>query len=180
MLYNRYKSSALINEGVILLAIKNESKIHEALNDSNRAMIEHRATWFYMLLDEARKKGLDWDDFARKAIFRCGCFHGDAKFTKTSDLKQFAGEFANEAVKKIFEMDVKEVSDDRFVVEFHYCPLVAAWLKQTSDEKDIAHLCDIAMDGDRGIVNMFPGFEFNLGETIAAGGKVCHIEIKKK
>lgn len=162
------------------MAIRNENRIHEAQNDMNRGFIEHRATWFYLLLDEARKRGLDWDDFARKAIFRCGCFHGETKFSKTDDLKQFAGEFANETVKKIFEMDIREVSDDRFVVEFHYCPLVAAWLKQTDNEEDIAHLCDIAMDGDRGIVDVFPGFEFQLGETIAAGGHVCRIEVTRK
>jgi hypothetical protein len=145
-----------------------------------RNAIEHRATWFYLLLDEAEQAGVDWEKIGRQAIFRCGCFHGHSKFTPTADLREFAIEFANENVKKIFEMDIKEMSDDRFYVEFNYCPLVTAWLKQTKDEKKIEMLCDIAMDGDRGIINEFPSFEFRLGDTIAKGGKVCGVEIVKK
>lgn len=162
------------------MAIKNVSRIDDELTNTYRSMFEHRATWLYFLLDEARKRGLDWDDFARKAIFRCGCFHGQTKFSATEDLKKFAGEFANDVVRKVFEMEIKEMSDDRFVVEFNYCPLVAAWMKQTDNEEDIAHLCDIAMDGDRGIISMFRKFEFDLQDTIAKGGNVCRIVITKK
>lgn len=160
--------------------IKNTCQINEKATNDLRAAFEHRATWFYLLLDEARKKGLEWDDFARAAIFKCGCFHGDIKFSKTADLQKFANEFANDNVKKIFEMDIQELTDSKFVVEFNYCPLVAAWQKLTDNEADIAHLCDIAMEGDRGIVHEFPGFTFDLGETIAAGGNVCRITITKE
>ena len=47
------------------------------------------------------------------------------------------------------------------------------------DEKKIEKLCDIAMDGDRGVRSAFPKFTFELGETIAKGGKVCEIVIRK-
>ncbi len=161
------------------MTIKNQSTVNEEQVNNMRSAIEHRATWFYLLLDEARKKGLDWDDFARKAIFRCGCFHGDIKYTKTDDMKVFAFEFANDLYKKIFEMDIKEVTADGFVVEFHYCPLVNAWSKLTQDEKEIDHLCDIAMDGDRGIVSV-KGLNMDLQDTIAKGGSGCKIVISKK
>lgn len=162
------------------MIIKNESTINEKHINDLRAAFEHRATWFYLLLDEARKKGLDWDDFARKAIFQCGCFHGDNKFSDTTDMTVFAHEFANDLGKKIFEMNIKEVSDDKFVVEFNYCPLVNAWMKLNVNEEEIAHLCDIAMEGDRGIIDTFEGFKMDLPETIANGGKVCRIIITKK
>jgi len=55
------------------MPIKNEDSIRDEHTRDVRAAIEHRATWFYCLLDEAGKKGLDWEDFARKAIFRVGC-----------------------------------------------------------------------------------------------------------
>ncbi len=158
------------------MAIQNTATVSEQRVDM-RAAIEHRATWFYLLLDEAEKAGLPWEEVARKAIRRCGVFHGDTKLTRTEDLQAFAKEFASEPYAKIFEMDVKEVSHERFHVEFHYCPLVAAWLKQTKDEQKIDRLCDIAMDGDRGIISTFPTFRFELGETIAQGGKVCKIVI---
>jgi hypothetical protein len=141
-----------------------------------RGAIEHRAAWFFLLIDEARKKGLDLS-FAHDAIFRCGCFHGDGKFPKTDDLRVFGKAFANDNVVKIFEMDVQENTKDRFYVEFHYCPLVAAWQKLGASEEFIRDLCDIAMDGDRGIVSRYENFEFHLGETIAKGDKACQITI---
>jgi|SRR5690554_666297 len=162
------------------MTIKNKAKIDEGHINDLRGAFEHRATWFYLLLDEARKKGLDCDDFARDAIFKCGCFHGNNKFSNTDDLKKFAGEFAGEMAKKVFEMDVVELTDHKFVVEFHYCPLVAAWLKMTDNEEEIAHLCDIAMDGDRGILSTFNKFKFDLQKTIASGGDVCRVVITKE
>jgi hypothetical protein len=156
-----------------------KTKADQKTSDLRNAY-EHRATWFYLLLDEAEKAGADWETIGRNAVLRCGCFHGKAKFTPTNDLKKFATEFASENAKMIFEMDIKEMSENRFYVEFNYCPLVSAWLKQTDDEKKIATLCDIAMEGDRGIVKQFPDFEFRLGDTIAKGGKVCCVEIIKK
>lgn len=157
------------------MTITNQAKIKEDHVEDVRAAIGHRATWFYFLLDEARKKGLDWDDFARKAIFRTGCLLGEGNFTKTADLKTFAKEFANDLERRIFETEVLEATADRLVVEFNYCPLVSAWMKLTDDENEIAHLCDIAMEGDRGIVSIFPGFRLELQETIASGGNVCRL-----
>jgi hypothetical protein len=58
------------------MTIKNEAKIREPHVEEMRSAIEHRATWFYLLLDEARKNGLAWDDFARKAVFQTGCLQG--------------------------------------------------------------------------------------------------------
>jgi hypothetical protein len=146
--------------------------------DDLRAAIEHRAAWLYELVAEAEKAGLD-TGFAHRAIFNCGCFHGETKFTKTGDLAAFAREFANPNVREIFEMEVT-VGDRELAADFHYCPLVASWLKLTGDEKKIAELCDIAMDGDRGIAARFGAFEFSLGQTIAKGDKICQIRFKKK
>lgn len=143
-----------------------------------RDAIEHRATWFYYLIEEAQKRGLDYD-FARDAIYSCGCFHGDNKYTKTDDFEKFAPEFANDNVRGIFDMDV-DVKPEEMNIEFHYCPLVNAWKKLTDDPEKIAMLCDIAMDGDRGIASTFPDFEFNLGKTIAKGDPVCEVCFKKK
>lgn len=143
-----------------------------------RAALEHRATWFYFLIDEAKKRGLDYD-FARAAIRACGCFHGTERYTQTDDLEAFASEFANENVRNIFEMDITTTPDEMNII-FHYCPLVTAWRKLTDNKEVIATLCDIAMDGDRGIADVFPAFEFHLGKTIAKGDDVCEACFKKK
>lgn len=162
------------------MAIKNKASIKEPHIEDIRSAIEHRATWFYLFLYEARKKGLDLEKIARKAVFHTGCLHGKNKFTKTTDLRQFAGEFSNDLEKKIFEQNILEITEDRFVIEFNYCPLVAAWTTLTNDEKEIAYLCDIAMEGDRGIISEFPDFQLDLQETIASGSDVCRLVITKK
>ena len=140
------------------MPITNSPTVNEPHVNDMRSALEHRATWFYLLLEEMEKAGLDWEALGRKAVTRCGVIHGDTKFTKTDDLKAFGKEFANALYAKIFEMDVQELSDETFQVEFHYCPHVAAWQKLTRDEQKIEKLCDIAMDGDRGILATFPSF----------------------
>lgn len=142
-----------------------------------RDAIEHRASWMYLLIKEAQKKGLD-TSFAHDAIKACGCFHGDNKYTKTDDLMAFAPEFANQNVVDIFQMDVK-TSPEEMAIDFHYCPLVSAWKKLGATDEECAELCQIAMDGDRGIASTFPYFEFNLGKTIAAGDDICEVRFKK-
>lgn len=162
------------------MTIKNAKKKQEAPHIKDlRDAFEHRALWFYLVLDEARKKGLDWEDFARKAIHRCGCFHGEVRLPETDDLKEFAEAFATSNVKDIFEMDVT-VNEKELVIDFNYCPLVSAWLKQTDNEKDIDQLCDLAMEGDRGIIDVFPKFKMDLQQTIAAGAEKCRLVISKE
>ncbi len=162
------------------MSIVNKPSKSDTLTDKLRGAIEHRAAWMYLLMDEARKRGLEWKDFARQAILRCGRFHGETKFHSESDLEKFGKAFANPDVVNIFEMDVKEASKDRLYIEFHYCPLVTAWQKLGASDADCEVLCDIAMDGDRGIVEACPNFKFHLGDTIAKGGKCCQVTVERK
>lgn len=146
------------------------------VTDLMRGAIEHRATWFYLVSEEARKKGLDPKDFGRKAITACGVFHGNNKFHRTDDLKTFIEEFAASPTKEIFDMDVQMAADGKTCdIYFHYCPLVNAWKKLGATKEDIEMYCDIAMDGDRGITSTYPNFKFTLGDTIAQGHETCHI-----
>ena len=145
-----------------------------------RNFIEHRATWMGLLIDEAKKAGLS-TEFAHNAIRRCGCFHGLNKYSRTDDLTVFAPEFANKDVVDIFEMEILESSKKALNINFHYCPLLAAWRKLGLPEEDMPELCDIAMDGDRGIISTYAdeGFSFKLGKTLAKGDDVCEIRISK-
>ena len=158
--------------------IKNNKTDQGAHIEELRAAIEHRATWFALLVDEAKKRGLDLS-FARDAIYRCGGFHGEVKLPRTDDLKEFTEAFLPENTRKVFEMET-DVTDDELVVTFHYCPLVEAWQKLEVSEVDIADYCDIAMDGDRGIVSTYENFEYRLGDTIAKGADSCQLFITKK
>ena len=154
----------------------------EQVNNLRKAY-EHRAIWMGLILDEAEKAGLDWENVARKAINRCGFFHGGqiAELMENEEnLNEFSERFLSEMSRKIFEVDVKELTDDTFAVEFNYCPLVSGWLKQEFNDEKIEKLCDIAMDGDRGIGECFKNFEFQLGKTIAQGHSVCEVSFHKK
>jgi len=52
-------------------------------------------------------------------------------------------------------------------------------MKMGKNPEELDLLCDIAMDGDRGIGSRFPDFEFKLGKTIAQGNPVCQIRFDK-
>ena len=143
-----------------------------------RKAIEHRATWMYLLLKEARERGLAWDEFARPAIFATGCLNGQKKLAKMKDpsnMAEFSTVFAGETSRGVFEMEVVKQDEDGYHLDFHYCPLVTAWKELGATQEEIEQLCDIAMDGDRGVADQFPEFEFSLGDTIAEGGSVCQI-----
>jgi hypothetical protein len=147
-----------------------------------RKAIEHRATWMYQLLKEARKRGLAWDEFARPAIFQTGCISGQKKLERMkdpADMIEFSTVFAGETSRAVFEMEVVKADEEGYHLDFHYCPLVTAWQKLGAAQEEIEQLCDIAMDGDRGVAAQFPQFEFSLGKTIAEGESVCQIRFDK-
>lgn len=150
----------------------------------NRNAIEHRATWMGLIMDEAKKAGIDLEQVARKAVGRCGCFHGanvyKKNMKKAESLSAFADVFSSELTLKSFDMEIIERTDEKFLIHFHYCPLVSAWQKQGFADKDIDLYCDIAMDGDRQIAASFDTFDFKLGKTIAKGDKVCEVCFFKK
>ena len=121
-----------------------------------RQLLEHRALWLYLLTDEAAKAGADPAAFAPAAVKRCGLFQGAelvAKGGGTNSLKSLKKGLFGKPAQMVFEMDVKDVQDDRFELEFHYCPLVKAWQKQGCTDEEISNLCDWAMCGDRGTVS---------------------------
>ena len=78
----------------------------------------------------------------------------------------------------VFEMNILAVSDNELSIDFGYCPLVAAWQKLGCSDEQIERLCDIAMEGDRGIARSFGG-KLELGETIAEGHNKCQLRFIK-
>lgn len=148
-----------------------------------RTAIEHRATWFYLLLKEVEKRGLDMEEVGRAAIYNCGCFHGVEKILKNcenpDDMRSFLKVFADETGQKVFEMEILKNDEDTLNIDFHYCPLVSAWQKLGATAEELPLLCDIAMDGDRGICSKMNGYKFELGKVIAKGEGICEIRISK-
>lgn len=155
-----------------------DSVPRETLIAEIRKAIEHRATWMYLLLKEARERGLDWDDFAREAVHTTGTIHGGKRRETMQDptsMLEFSRTFCAGNSRDVFEMEVLKADEEGYYLDFHYCPLVSAWEKLGASREEIEHLCDIAMDGDRGKADQFPEIEFTLGKTIAEGHPVCQL-----
>jgi hypothetical protein len=173
------------------MSITNETKKNGFIIRNLRNFFEHRALWMYFLCDEARKAGAKPEQFAAAAIRRCGYFHGARAVTGIdagNAAENVKGGTSCKLLKKklfpgpgqaIFEMKILRLTDDNFDVDFHYCPLVAAWKKQGCSDEECDKMCDWAMEGDRGIGEMF-GCELELPKTIAKGDGVCQIRFKRK
>ncbi|MBC8570716.1 L-2-amino-thiazoline-4-carboxylic acid hydrolase [Zongyangia hominis] len=160
--------------------IKNEVSLHEEKVDINRSAIEHRATWMGLIYDEAKKAGADAEAICRAAVKRCGLFHGAGykeRCEGSLDCRVFKGIFLPELATKTFEMETEQDENNVFVT-FHYCPLVSAWQKLGFDDETCQILCDIAMDGDRGIAEA-NGLHFDLSDTIAAGCPTCKLHLSR-
>jgi hypothetical protein len=160
--------------------IKNYPKHKNKIIKAVRGMLEHRATWLYLLLDEAEKRGINSEDFAKAAITRCGCFQGEQLIAEvgTKSLKRLKKKLFTLPARMVFEMKILTCTDDQLDIDFHYCPLVAAWQSHGITDEQIAKLCDIAMQGDRGLARSF-GCKLELGETIAKGYRKCEIRFKR-
>jgi hypothetical protein len=146
-----------------------------------RNAFEHRATWMYMLLDEAKKADADHEKIGRNAVFRCGVSTAEGKITRQADiadLRSFYVPFMPESTRRVFEADPTEMSKDKLTIEFHYCPLVSAWQKLGCADDEIALLCDIAMEGDRGIAQSC-GYDLKIVSKIAEGDPVCKLEFAR-
>ena len=160
--------------------IVNVSKRNNYVIKSIRGTLEHRATWLYLLLKEAEKNGVKWEDIGYPATHACGNMQGK-DFSEQAKSKSFKGlkkVLFTLPAQMVFDMKILECTDDTLSIDFEYCPLVAAWQKLGCTDEEIARLCDIAMEGDRGIAESFGG-KMELGETIATGYKKCQIRFKK-
>jgi len=147
-----------------------------------REQLEHRALWMYLLCDEAKKKGLNPEDYAPAAIRRCGLYQGGNLRQKAGggdSLKGLKKVLFTKPAQLVFEMDVLKSTDDELNIDFHYCPLVKAWQKAGCTDEEIATLCDIAMCGDHGIGEAY-GAVLDLPKCIAKGDDICSLRYHKK
>ena len=160
--------------------IKNQCKIKNPLIQAIRGQLEQRAIWLYLLTDEAAKRGLTVTTFASDAIRRCGLAQGKELVAKgnTTSLKGLKKTLFGKGAQWIFEMDIKESTDDKLSIDFHYCPLVKGWQKMGCTDEEIATLCDTAMCGDHGIGECY-GAVLDLPKCIAKGDDICALRYHK-
>lgn len=160
--------------------IKNIPKRNNIILKAIRGTLEHRATWLYLLLKEGEKHSVAWEVIGYPAIRACGNIHGNDLTTSsdTKSLKWLKKKLFTLPAQLVFDMKIIESTDDKLSIDFGYCPLVAAWQKLGCTDDEIGRLCDIAMEGDRGIAESFGG-KLELGGTIANGYDKCQIKFIK-
>lgn len=177
---NIISKNIILDGGMNMSKIVNKETLHAELVDNNRKALEHRATWMGLIYDEAKKAGADAEAICRAAVKRCGLFHGEGykeQCNGSLDCRVFKQIFLPEIAIKTFEMETTQTEKD-VTVTFHYCPLVSAWQKLGFDDETCELLCDIAMDGDRGIAEA-NGLKFELGDTIAKGCPTCKLHLSR-
>lgn len=98
--------------------VVNEAKIKNKFVVRIRELLEHRAFWLYLLVDEAEKRGLDPEDFASAAVTRCGLSQGSdlVKQGGTKSLKGLRKTLFTRAARWVFEMDLVESTDDTLTI----------------------------------------------------------------
>jgi hypothetical protein len=152
--------------------------VNEELTDAIRSAIKDRATWFYLLLQEAKKQGGDSDSIAKNAIFK----YGQMKGKKLGDIKtprQFFDGIATKNGALAFAMEEVKVAENEGTMRFHFCALTEAWKELGCTPEEIKQLCDLASEGDYGMISNFP-LKLHFNGTIAHGDKCCEMVVTKK
>lgn len=166
------------------MAINNDPQVKDNKEiNVLRSQMQQRAQWLFYIVDEMKKRGIDYEPIIRDAIYRVGCFRGEqmvSAFKDRKDLVELGESFKNHMNCIAFEKEFVCMEDEKLEMHFHHCPLVEGWMQVTDDEELIAKLCDMAMDGDRGIFSRVPESEFILDGTIAEGKPVCTLIVQKK
>jgi hypothetical protein len=132
-----------------------------------------------LIFDEMRKAGIDAEGIIRKAIRRCGREMHSQNIKKMvagreidgPDIEQFS---FRKTMQVAFNMNPVESNKDNSQCYSYYCPLVTAWEKLGFDDETIALLCDMTMEGDRGVADAI-GFKMDLGSAIGKGDETCNI-----
>lgn len=166
------------------------SKIHNVphvtdneVNNVRRAAIEQRGRWqagFYL---EAKAEGIDLEPIMKKAIHKIGVASGQkekANFTEEPlTARTYGRYFTTRGIPETFEKKTVLDEQDEYHVTLNYCPLLKAWQEMGADDATCATLCDIAMEGDKGIAEGL-GLDFELGDTLAKGGSCCQLCYKTR
>ena len=149
-----------------------------------RAAIEQRGKWAAGFYVAAREEGIDLEPIMRKAIHKIGVEGGQGEKAKYFNNEKvtasgYAHYFTEKALSETFEKSLDYDTEDEAVVTLHYFALLAAWQKMGLSDEDCAKLCDIAMEGDRGIAEG-AGLDFELEGTLAEGCKCCTLRYKTR
>ncbi len=158
-----------------MLTVKKEERSPEI--ERMRGLIKDRGGYLYYLVQAAREAGVPWEAIARKGLTAYGCAKFSMHFSDVSGLDDFISRYLTDTTGKIFDSWLIERDEEHLVIRAGYCPLMHAWVEAGACDEDVRMLCDIAMDGDRAMVNSIPGIGFSLRKSLAFGDDQCEFVV---
>ena len=149
--------------------------------EAMRNMIKDRGKYLYQLAVACKQDNPDtWEETFRKGLTEYGCANFRAKFKDVKTLDEFINRYLSDTTKKIFDSDLIEKDEKHLVIKAGYCPLMHAWVESGGSDEFVKLLCDIAMDGDRAMVNSIDTVDFSLQKSLAFGDHQCEFLVKLK
>ena len=145
-----------------------------------RRAIKDRATYLFFLLKEM-ETAVDPEEAERIASRAIHCY-GQTKGQRMGPLATPADFITHQmrpGRQEIFDKEAIEAGEARGEIRFHYCPLVNAWKRLGATSEELARLCDIAMQGDHGMLSHTP-MALELPHSIARGDAYCQLILELK
>ena len=145
-----------------------------------RSAIEDRAMYLFFLLKEmeAALGPEEAERLAKQAIYRYGQTKGQ-RMGPLATPADFIAHQMRSGRQEIFDKEAIEAGETRGEIRFHYCPLVVAWKRLGATPDELSRLCDIAMQGDHGILSHTP-MTMTLPRSIARGDPYCQLTLELK
>lgn len=145
-----------------------------------RSAIEDRATYLFLLLKEmeAALGPEEAERLASRAIYRYGQTKGQ-QMGSLATPADFIAHQMRPGRQEIFDKEAIEAGETRGEVRFHYCTLVTAWKRLGATPDELSRLCDIAMQGDHGMIS-HTQMTLRLPRSIARGDPYCQLILELK
>ena len=145
-----------------------------------RSAIEDRAMYLFFLLKEmeAAVGPEEAERLASQSVYRYGQVKGQ-RMGALDTPADFIAHQMRPGRQEIMEKEAIEATEARGEIRFHYCPLVAAWKRLGATPEELSRLCDIAMQGDHGMISHTP-VKLELPQSIARGDAYCQLILELK
>lgn len=145
-----------------------------------RSAIEDRAAYLYFLLKEmeAALGAEEAERLASRAVYRYGQTKGQ-RMGSLATPADFIAHQMRPGRQEIFDKEAIEAGETRGEIRFYYCPLVAAWKRLGSTPEELSRLCDIAMQGDHGMISNTQ-MTLKVPRSIARGDPYCQLILEPK
>lgn len=133
-----------------------------------------RAQWFHLMLDEAKKHGIDPDEFCKATIYAFGVERGRKYGVCEGNPGKMAEMLYGSNGQDVFEMELVENTAERGHLRFHFCPLADTWKKMGLPAEEVAELCRLACYSDFASADS-ANVDLNFDHQIGQGDETCDL-----